>query len=236
MNFNLFFGIWHGGIDLSKKNRIMGITFPLIIILWTFLFYKFLFLYGKLISLDDARTHIGHIIFQHIVVNLPIWFMLIRSVKKDRKAFFLILPHKKFWQIILGIETLIYLGLFVYGVSIKVDIVQVLYSAAFYLFMVSFAEEFLYRGWIPMLLKNGFSEWTVWILPTLLFTLSHYVMIFVDNQGIKDISISQLLFFFLSTIVFGLLMELIKRKSQSLWIVVLLHAIYDFYGEIMLWI
>lgn len=136
----------------------------------------------------------------------------------------------------MSLEIVIYTGLSVYGIFLISDLIHVLYVSVFYLFMVSLIEEYMYRGWMPALVKNVLPKWCLWILPNLIFTLAHYVMIFVDDTRISDIGISDLVVFFFSTMGFGLLMELIKRKSQSLWIVVLLHAIYDFYGEIMLWI
>lgn len=104
------------------------------------------------------------------------------------------------------------------------------------LIFVSFMEEYLYRGLVPALQKNELPKVVEWILPNILFSLSHYIMLFVEPSGIKGITISALLGFFVTTTLFGIIMELLKRKSSSLYIGILVHAIYDFYGEIMLWL
>lgn len=75
-----------------------------------------------------------------------------------------------------------------------------------------------------------------WFLPNIIFSGSHYVMLFVDGTGIHGISPSALIAFFVTTVLFGIIMEFLKRKSDSLYIAVLCHAIYDFYGEVMLWL
>ena len=223
---------------IKNKIGVKSIAFPLAWILWSFIFYKALFLNGRLISMDDVATHLGSISLQHIFVNLPVWLLLFWNLRKksEDRNYSLSLPKKKAGKIVLGLEVIIYIGLFAYGMSIEANFLQVMYAAIFYLFMVSFLEEYIYRGWMPELLKDVMPKWAVWIVPNLLFTISHYVMLFVDDTGIEGIGISELLMFFVSTMIFGLLMELIKRKTNSLWIVILLHAIYDYYGEIMLWI
>lgn len=55
----------------KKRNLVLGIAIPLIWIIWSFWFYRILFLHGSLISIDDTKTHLWPIIFQHIGVNLP---------------------------------------------------------------------------------------------------------------------------------------------------------------------
>lgn len=106
----------------------------------------------------------------------------------------------------------------------------------FYLLFISFAEEYIFRGVIPFLQKNKLPKFIEWLLPSVLFTVLHFVMLFVDPSGINEIPFFDALVYFITTIIFGMIMELLKRKSDSLYTSILLHAIYDFYGEIMLWL
>lgn len=220
----------------KNKNLSTSIIFPIGCVAWAFLYYKFLFLRGSLISLDDAQAHLGRILFQHIAVNLPAWLLLVWGVKtKDKKEFFFCVPGRISGKIILGAASAAYLALLAYGLWLNSKPVQVLYAFVFYLLLVSFVEEYIYRGWLPAMLKGNASEWAVWIVPNALFALSHFVMIFVDDEGMKGMAVSTMLFFLVHTVFFGMVMEFAKRRLGSLWIAVLFHAIYDFCGEMMLW-
>lgn len=220
----------------KKYDLFLSNLIPIVVIIWAFLYYRILFINNKLISLDDLSGNIPGIMIQHIIINFPIWILLIISLKKiELQKLYLKLP-KKGWKILLLALILIYIGLFFYGLTISKHIINTLYISLFYLLFISVPEEFLYRGFMPALQKNNLPKVMEWILPNILFSASHYVMLFVDGSGIRGISLFQLTAFFITTIIFGVVMEFFKRKSNSLFIAVLCHAIYDFYGEIMLWL
>ncbi len=61
-------------------------------------------------------------------------------------------------------------------------------------------------------------------------------MLFVDPSRVSEITFFDTLVYFITTIIFGMIMELLKRKSNSLYTSILAHATYDFYAEIMLWL
>lgn len=221
----------------KKSDFLLSNIIPIVAIIWSFLYYKLLFINNRLISLDDLSGNVFHIMIQHIIVNFPIWILLIAGLKKiEIKNLFLNLPDKKRWKIVLLVLTFVYIGLFFYGLDISKNMIKVLYTFIFYLLFVSFAEEYLYRGLIPALQREKLPKIMEWILPNLLFSASHYVMLFVDGSGIHGISFWELTIFFITTVIFGVIMEFLKRKSNSLYTAVLCHAIYDFYGEIMLWL
>ena len=221
----------------KKYDFLLSNIIPVGVITWAFLYYRILFVNNRLISLDDLSGNILGIIIQHIIVNFPIWILLVVSLKAiERKKLCLSMPDKKRWKILLLLLIFVYIGLFFYGLDISENEIKTLYIFLFYFLFVSFPEEYLYRGFIPVLQKNKLPKIMEWILPNILFSASHYVMLFVDGAGIRGISLSELIAFFITTVIFGVVMELLKRKSNSLYIAVLCHAIYDFYGEIMLWL
>lgn len=126
--------------------------------------------------------------------------------------------------------------LFFYGLSIIHNVIKVLYFFIFYLLFVSFAEEYIFRGIVPYLQKNKLPKIIEYLLPNVLFTGMHFVTLFVDPSGNSEITFFAALAYFITTMIFGVFMEFLKRKSNSLYIPILAHAIYDFYGEIMLWL
>lgn len=221
----------------KKYDLLLSNSIPVVVIIWSFLYYRLLIINNRLISLDDCSGNIFSITIQHIIVNFPIWILLIVSLKKiETEKLALNIPDKKGWKIFLLILIFVYTGLFFYGLDISKNMIKTLYIFVFYLLFVSFAEEYLYRGFIPALQRNKLPKIVEWILPNILFSASHYVMLFVDGEGIRGIALSELIVFFITTVIFGVIMEFLKRKSNSLYIAVLCHAIYDFYGEIMLWL
>lgn len=223
-----------------RKNRdlILSIVIPMIAVLWEFLYYKILFNNNMLISLDDlSENNIFNILIQHIVVNLPIIIFFIIALKKiNYKKLYFNLPTKKLWKIILMILAVVYFGLFIYGFSISHNIVKALYSFIFYLIFVSFGEEYIFRCLIPFLQKDKLPKTIEWFLPNILFSLMHLIILFVDTSGLNEITLTALIIYLITTIIFGVVMELLKRKSGSLYVPILAHAIYDFCGEIMLWL
>ena len=223
-----------------RKNRdlILSIMIPIIVALWEFLYYKILFHNNMLISLDDlSENNIFNILIQHIVVNLPIVIFLMITLKKiNYKKLYFNLPTKRLWKIILIILVIICFALFIYGFSISHNIVKVLYSFIFYLIFVSVGEEFIFRCLIPFLQKDKIPKIIEWLLPNILFSLTHLIVLFVDTSGLNEISLITLIIYLITTIIFGVVMELLKRKSGSLYVPILAHTIYDFYGEIMLWL
>lgn len=223
---------------MKKKHAVLlSNIIPAVVIIWSFLYYRLLFINKRLISLDDLSGNVFSIMIQHIMVNLPVWLIFFIIIKKIRnEKLYLNIPNQRRWKIVLLILIFVYIALFFYGLDISKDIVKALYDFVFYLLFVSFVEEYLYRGLLPALQKDKLPKILEWIWPNVLFSASHYVMLFVDSTGIRGIKVSELILFFITTIIFGVIMEFLKRKSNSLYIAVLCHAIYDFYGEIMLWL
>lgn len=226
--------------EFALKKRhvlILGFVIQMISILWGFLYYKRLFAEHMLISLDDASADVLKIFLQHIMVNLPVIMLFAAALKMTgSEKLFLCMPPKRMWKILLLLGVISYSALFFYALSISDDKVKAVYTAVFYLLFVSFMEEFLYRGLVPALQKGKLPKALEWILPNIVFSLSHFVMLFVEPSGASGITACALITFFITTIIFGMIMELLKRKSGSLYIPVLIYAVYDFYGEIMLWL
>ena len=212
---------------MKKRYNILSSTIiPFIVILWSFFYYRLLFVNNQLISLDNLSGNIPGIIIQHIIVNFPIWILLIVSLKKiELKKLCLNIPDKKRWKIFLLILFFAYIGLFFYGLDISNNVIKALYNFVFYLLFVSFPEEYLYRGLIPAIQRNTLPKIIEWILPNILFSASHFVMLFVDGTGFQEISLSEILVFFITTVIFGVVMEFLTRRSNCLYIAIFHHDI-----------
>lgn len=82
---------------------------------------------------------------------------------------------------------------------------------------VGFFEEIPFRGFILQKLENKTSFWTANILTTLLFVLMHYSTWIRSND-----------FFSCFSIVFiSLLFGYIYKESDSLWVPIICHSVYN---------
>lgn len=101
------------------------------------------------------------------------------------------------------------------------------YKFFFYLVVVAFGEEFIYRGFLYNRLK-GNSKAVAIILSGILWGSAHAIMPSILNNS----SIGQLLLSMSDEIGGGILMGwyfiYIQEKSKTLWIPILIHAILDY--------
>lgn len=79
-------------------------------------------------------------------------------------------------------------------------------------------EELFFRGWLQSVLINKFSVWSGILIVSLLFGIAHYI------------STSYATYAFLTGIYFGIIFHV----SMNLYIVVLIHAVYDFIALVYL--
>ena len=119
------------------------------------------------------------------------------------------------------------LGFTVYGLAVKPDKVTILLSLFYYFVIVAFAEEFVIRDACTYFLRD--TSWPLrYLLPNLFFALPHLF----NYAGWGEISSGVLLNFLFNSllgyIVSGCLLQLLKEKSGSIWLPVLLHCLMDY--------
>ena len=119
------------------------------------------------------------------------------------------------------------LGFTVYGLSANPDKAYILFSLFYYLVIVAFAEEFVIRDACTWFLRD--AAWPLrYLLPNFFFALPHIF----NYAGWGEISGSVLLSFLFSGVLGyvagGCLLQLLKEKSGSIWLPVLLHCLMDY--------
>lgn len=181
-------------------------------------------------SIQQASQHLLPLFLQHLLLSLfPIALMVLSALvlKKDFGAV-LGLRLKGPGQItavsilagILGLMTL-------FGIVYSGDMVGTLYSLLFYLVVVAFEEEFIFRGLFGALLKD-FSAPVRYLLPNTLFALPH-IFGYAQFGPLNG----QLLFSFVTTQLLGFVViacffQFLKEKSGTLWVPILVHACCNF--------
>ena len=101
------------------------------------------------------------------------------------------------------------------------------YNLMYFVVFVGLSEEFVYRGVCPWLLKE--FPWEIrYLLPAALFALAH-VFAFThfaipDGQQLMRFFTSE----FPSLMAAGCCFQLLRDRTGTLWIPILLHALIDF--------
>ena len=132
------------------------------------------------------------------------------------------------WQrISAAVLCAVILGITVYCMTVKEDKISVLFSLAFYLIPVSFSEEFICRDVSTYFLRD--AEWPVrYLIPAACFSMLHIF----SYSGWRQLTGTDIAVFFtrgfLGFFIFGCLMQLLKEKSGTIWLPVLLHGLMDF--------
>lgn len=120
-------------------------------------------------------------------------------------------------------------GMTIAGIAIQKDPVTVLYNLFYYFALVAFAEEFVFRG-VSAYLLRGCSRNVRFLLPNILFAVAH--LFAYNNFG--ALTVEQILSFAISNVlgltVMGCIFQVLKEKTGTLWIPVLIHTICDFVG------
>lgn len=175
-------------------------------------------------------------LMQHILAILPLWAALIVCLVVMRRemlsAFGFVCPTRG-KRMITAFAAVIYLLLLIAALFQRPDHhISILYQWIYYLLLVAFAEEAVFRGLMPWLMQKGkLPEWCVWVIPGILFGLMHTMMPLIKD-GFGTVFFQTLL-----SGVGGLTLGacgfyLLRRWSGSLWLPVLVHAALDFLGAV----
>ena len=185
---------------------------------------------GELIPVRRAAENFPAAFIQGMVpflfpLGLFVLFALV--LKKDFPAR-MYLGLRGRWQrvaaLVLGAAIL---GLTVYCLIVKTDRAAVLWSLFYYLVFIGFEEEFICRDVCTDFLRD--AEWPVrYLVPNLCFAMLHLF----ERTGWGAVTGADLLRFLTTDLagltVSGCLFQLLKEKSGTLWLSVLLHAFLDY--------
>ena len=110
---------------------------------------------------------------------------------------------------------------------IKEDKVTILYNLFYYLVLIAFTEEFVVRGLCVYLLKD-FSWKIRYLIPNMAFGFMHIFAYANYGNLTPDYILHFLTSSLLGLVTSGCLLQLLKEKSGTLWVPVLVHAICDY--------
>lgn len=195
-----------------------------------YLYFKYLNENGGILSISKAAQDLPGIITQSLIVNVPILVMMFLT--------FVILRKKAVDYLVLGLEKksakmIVLLLVTVYVLSLMRQLVvyddeaTIVFKWIYYLVFVAFCEELEYRALMPAILKNRVHKYVGWLLPNILFACAHLLLPTVLGKGFTEL-LGILCSSITGYVLGGVFFEWCKRKTGSLWVGVLIHAIMDF--------
>lgn len=185
---------------------------------------------GTLFSASRAQDDILGTLGQGLIVTAcPFLLFLIALfvLKKDfwEEMYLCIRGKKQTVTIALLISVLVIMT--AVGLIINEDKVTILYDLFYYLVLVAFTEEFVVRGLCVYLLKD-FSWKLRYLIPNAAFGIMH-IFSYADYGNLTpEYVIRFLTSNLLGLLVVGCLLQLLKEKSGTLWVPILIHAICDY--------
>ena len=210
--------------------KLKNISFPVIITLVYIGFFYFCvsFYVDKelLLSIRELSSiNVGpRFILDFIASLLVIIVILVKTLVRKR-------PLSDFGltvelPVITAILLVIYAGLFFYNGDFSLI---GFYTAFFYLVIVAFSEEFVFRGFLFTSVNREYNFWVAAITSGLLWGAAHAVVPIVIHGG--DI-VASVLNELGGGIAAGTGFAFLYKKSRTLFVPVLIHAILDYSGYI----
>lgn len=191
---------------------------------------------GAIISVKDASSVFGKAFLQHLTLAAaPILLLaIVWAVFKNHFAeeMALTISGKKQRAIVLVLIGVLFCET-VAALIVKADVGPVLYGLLYYTVFIAFTEEFVIRGVCVRLLKEE-KTWLRYLWPNCLFAAMH----FFSYADWGNITANYALRFFtgsfLGLVAAGCGFQLMKEKTGTLWVPILVHAALDF-GNVFSW-
>jgi len=201
---------------------------------WTLWYYGGLYRNGTLLAVSQVTAEtLPRILFQNILVNGPeilvaaavlFWMGRERFVQEMG----LMIPRKKCLPLLIA-AGLCLLMLVLALLFSRLEPLAVSYQWVYYLLLIAFTEELIFRGLLPYLMeKSGAPGWAVWVVPGILFACMHTLMPMVQNGFTVRGLVLRLLSVLGGYTAGHCGFYALRRWSGTLWLPVLLHGMLDF--------
>lgn len=182
--------------------------------------------------LEYVSTPDGYLplFFSNFLLALPMAFVFIGSKIRYRRNFEEELDYVKTDRYVFTLLlTTVYTFMLPLGIVLSSSPTRGAYAWFYYIFFISFFEEFLYRGLIPTFMeRSSFPKWLIYILPSLLYALYQTALPFGRSGFSVEVLITVLPNIILS-IALHYLLYAAKKWSGAMWLPIVLHALIEFF-------
>lgn len=195
-----------------------------------YLYFKYLHENRGILSISKAGQDLPGITMQSLIVNVPILVMLLLTfviLRKKAIGYLTLGLEKKSAKIIVLVLVTVYVLSLTRQLVVYDDKVTIVFKWIYYLVFVAFCEELEYRALMPAILKGRVHKYVEWILPNILFACAHLLLPMIQGKSFAEM-LGILGSSTLGYVLMGVFWEWCKRKTGSLWVGVLIHAIMDF--------
>ncbi len=185
---------------------------------------------GELLSVQNASDDILAISYQTFVTILfPIvlFVLFVFLLKKEFPSRMYFNLKGKWQRISVAILCFAILGITIYCLITKTDNLTILFNLVYYVVAVAFVEEFVVRDVCTDLLRS--YTWPIrYLVPNICFAFMH-IFSYAHFQPITGSFLLHFVTSGINGLVFmGCVFQLLKEKSGTIWIPILLHALMDF--------
>ena len=185
---------------------------------------------GILYSVRNASSCFPGILWQSVFCSLFPFALLLIAAFRLKKA----LPARMYftlkgtWQRMTALLLCIaILGITVYCLAAKGDPGTILFNLLYYLLFISFTEEFVVRSVCADLLHT--ASWPIrYLVPNASFALMHVFSYAQFGTITGSYLVRFLTSDFLGLVFGGCMFQLLKEKSGTIWIPILLHGLMDY--------
>ncbi len=221
-------------MNISKKPLFFRIILIFIICASVILYMAFIIYVlkqkGIHISIESSSRNIPGLLAQNLLEFVMTFIILVISIVMLKKEFinemYMKVEGKKQWMLVIFLIA-VYMGRIIYYLVTSDNKIMGIYRIFYYLIFVAFVEEFICRGVCAYLVKD---EKTVvrYLVPNLAFSSMHIF----NYSGWNSLSVSYIMHFLTASLigllVGGIIFQLMKEKSGTIWVPILVHAICDY--------
>ncbi|WP_411699042.1 CPBP family intramembrane glutamic endopeptidase [Conyzicola sp.] len=182
-------------------------------------------LFGDFVDKDNIFANPASVFFgigAPIVVGAALLVIFVASVGWVRPIFSRQPVPGRWWMWIFVVLVIVPIVLRFAGIDYAEYGVAVVATSLFVGLFIGFTEELLYRGIVVKILRDGgHREWTVAVLSSLIFALSHLLNL-LSGQAVLVVLVTVVF-----TFGFGLMMYLVMRATGNIVWAMLIHALTD---------
>lgn len=214
------------------QKKIHNILFPtlltLIYVVFTYFYIAYVWKNGLLVSVKGAsQINIGQKFLCDFISSLAIviFILLITYIQKKPVSDLGLTLES---PILIAVLSAVYLLMFLLNGDFTA---KGFYAAFFYLIIVAFSEEFVFRGYLFIAIDKEFGFWIAAIISGLLFGAVHAFIPAIVNGYNTHQFIQEIMNTLLGQgILISAFFAFLYKKSNTLLVPILIHAILDYSG------
>lgn len=209
-----------------KRNIIYPLFFSITYLIYFFFMLKFFYNKQWLIDVYSITKNniMIALLYDIAMILLPV-LLLIFMLRYKKKSIYLSGTTKLGKWFALGL-LIIYIGIFIAQGNFSLSGI---YPCFFYLIVVAFGEEFIFRGYVFTELNKGVPTYIAIIISGMIFGAMHAFMpAIINNYSIMEL-FNAILSDLGNKIVISAFFVWLYKKSNSLIIPILVHALIDYY-------